>query len=78
MSGNRKRGRGRSKAPITAEGKEGSVIVDLIDEDASTVSTSSPESQLARSRLRERWELASVLNFLHVRSFVLFFFPPLM
>lgn len=67
MSANQKSGRGRPKPPTTVdEGKAESVMVDLIEEDVSTVPISSSESQLARSRLRERWELASVLNFLHV------------
>lgn len=74
MSANQKSGRGRQKPPTTVdEGKRESVMVDLIEEDVSTVPISSSESQLARSRLRERWELASVLNFLHVEITYPFF-----
>ncbi|GFZ08432.1 hypothetical protein Acr_20g0002400 [Actinidia rufa] len=39
----------------------------MADDNLAVVSESSPtESELARRRLRQRWELASVLNFLHV------------
>ncbi|XP_057467516.1 DDT domain-containing protein DDR4 [Actinidia eriantha] len=39
----------------------------MADNNLAVVSESSPtESELARRRLRQRWELASVLNFLHV------------
>ncbi|XP_028113477.1 DDT domain-containing protein DDR4-like [Camellia sinensis] len=55
MSENRRR-----KTPTVAAGGE-------TREDLAMVSELSPtESELARLRLRQRWEFASVLNFLHV------------
>ncbi|OUZ99916.1 hypothetical protein BVC80_9069g24 [Macleaya cordata] len=61
--------RGRRKPPLKVEEeKEGFVEdEDPMTEKPSIIPVSSlSESQIARLRLRERWELASVLNFLHV------------
>ncbi|MCL7026255.1 hypothetical protein MKW94_003202 [Papaver nudicaule] len=63
--------RGRGKPPRKTEKVEAAAEVievgnDSNEEDLVTEKSSLSESQLARNRLRERWELASVLNFLQV------------
>lgn len=63
MSENQKRGRGR----LSKVEQEDAEAIDFLEEDPATIPVSQPsEMRMARSRLRERWELASVLNFLQV------------
>ncbi|XP_058111137.1 DDT domain-containing protein DDR4 [Magnolia sinica] len=68
MSGEQRRERGRGSTTVSNTGaEEGSSAVDPVSGDLATVSIPpTSEDQLARHRLRERWELASVLHFLHV------------
>ncbi|KAI3977366.1 hypothetical protein MKX01_000279 [Papaver californicum] len=58
--------RGRGKPPKKTEKEEEGEVIEVENEDLVTEKSTLSESQLARNRLRERWELASVLNFLQV------------
>lgn len=46
----------------------------IVKEEDSVIALDESSSELEVKKLRERWELASVLNFLNVRSIRLLFF----
>ncbi|RZC71708.1 hypothetical protein C5167_034867 [Papaver somniferum] len=58
--------RGRGKPPKKTEKEDEVEVIEVENEDPATEKSALSESQIARNRLRERWELASVLNFLQV------------
>lgn len=49
-------------------------VVVIVKEEDSVIALDESSSELEVKKLRERWELASVLNFLNVRSILLLSF----